>query len=124
MAPASTTLSEQLGRFSSAIRRYKWLILAIIAVGSSIGFALTRLVPPKYRVDGSILIRKSNPGSGPISAPGLISDPASWVDLTRSFIVLDQVVQRLGLYVEPSNSREGPETIGRAESRALSTQNR
>jgi len=103
MAPASTTLTEQLGRFSSAIRRYKWLILAIIAVGSSIGFALTRLVPPKYRVDGSILIRKSNPGSGPISAPGLISDPASWVDLTRSFIVLDQVVQRLGLYVEPSN---------------------
>src|SRR5687768_2739487 len=103
MAPASTTLSEQLGRFSSAIRRYKWLILAVIAIGSSIGFALTRLVPPKYRVDGSILIRKSNPGSGPIAAPGLISDQASWVDLTRSFIVLDQVVQRLGLYVEPSN---------------------
>jgi succinoglycan biosynthesis transport protein ExoP len=103
MAPATTTLSEQLGRFSSAIRRYKWLILAVVAIGSSIGFALTRLVPPKYRVDGSILIRKSNPGSGPIAAPGLISDPASWVDLTRSFIVLDQVVQRLGLYVEPSN---------------------
>jgi capsular exopolysaccharide synthesis family protein len=106
LAPASTSLSEQFARFSSAIRRYKWLILAIVAVGSSVGFALTKLVPPKYRVDGSIIIKKSAPGSGPISAPGLISDPASWVDLTRSFIVLDQVVQRLGLYVAPARVQD------------------
>jgi capsular exopolysaccharide synthesis family protein len=102
MAPATSSLGEQLGRFTSALRRYKWLILAVVAVGSSVGFALTRLVPPKYRVDGSIIIRKNSSGSGPISAPGLISDPSSWVDLTRSFIVLDQVVQRLGLYVQPA----------------------
>ena len=28
MAPASSTLGEQLGRFTSAIKRYKWLIVA------------------------------------------------------------------------------------------------
>jgi capsular exopolysaccharide synthesis family protein len=106
MAPATSSLSEQLGRFTSAVRRYKWLIVAVVAVGSSIGYALTQLVAPKYRVDGSIIIKKSAPGAGPISAPGLISDPASWVDLTRSFIVLDQVVQRLGLYVEPKDPKQ------------------
>ena len=100
LAPASSTLSEQVARFTSALKRYKWLIVAVVAVGSSVGYALTQLVTPKYRVDGSIIIKKTAPGAGPISAPGLISDPASWVDLTRSFIVLDQVVQRLGLYVE------------------------
>jgi capsular exopolysaccharide synthesis family protein len=99
VAPPPSNLSEQLGRFSSAIRRYKWLILAVVAVGSSAGFALTRLVSPKYTVNGSIIIRKSVSGSGPISAPGLISDPSSWSDLAKSYTVLDGVVQRLGLYV-------------------------
>jgi capsular polysaccharide biosynthesis protein len=100
-APPSSTLSEQLGRFSSALRRYKWLILAVVAVGSSIGFALTRLVPPKYTVQGSIIIRKSLGNTGPITTPGIISDPNSWGELVRSFMVLDQVVERLGLYVTP-----------------------
>ena len=108
MAPASSNLSEQLGRFTSAIRRYQWLILAVIAVGTRIGYALTRLVDPKYRVSGSIIIKRTSPTTGPISAPGLISDPASWVDLTRSFVVLDQVVQRLGLYVEAKDPKVTP----------------
>lgn len=103
MPHQANVLSEQLGRVTSAIRRYKWLILAVVAVGSSAGFALTRLVAPKYTVNGSILIRKNIGNTGPITAPGLISDPNSWVDLTRSYIVLDQVVQRLGLFVQSSN---------------------
>lgn len=104
--PPASNLSEQLGRFVSAIRRYKWLIVAVVAVGSSAGFALTRLVSPKYTVNGSVIIRKNTQGTGPISAPGLISDPSSWVDLTRSFIVLDQVVQQLGLYVRPRQAAD------------------
>jgi succinoglycan biosynthesis transport protein ExoP len=106
VAPPTSNLSETLGRFSSAIRRYKWLILAVAAVGSSAGFALTRLVAPKYTVQGSIIIRKSAPGQGPIAAPGLITDPNSWADLARSFTILDQVVQRLGLYVMPAQAAD------------------
>jgi tyrosine-protein kinase Etk/Wzc len=104
--PPASSLSEQLGRFVSAIRRYKWLILTVVALGSSAGFALTRLVSPKYTVQGSIIIRRSAQGTGPISAPGLINDPSSWVDLTRSFIILDQVVQRLGLYVRAADAAD------------------
>ena len=106
-SPPATTLGEQLGRFASAIRRYKWLILAIVAVGSSAGYLLTRLVEPKYVVQGSIVIRKQASGTGPITTPGLISDPNAWADLTRSFIVLDEVVQKLGLFVwsvQPADS--------------------
>lgn len=103
ISPPASSLSDQLGRFLSAIRRYKWLILAIVAVGSSAGFALTRLVAPKYTVFGSIIIKQATGGSGPITAPGLINDPNSWADLTRSYMVLDQVVQRLGLYVSAAN---------------------
>src|SRR5687767_2073648 len=86
VAPPTSNMSEQLGRISSAVRRYKWLILAVLAVGSSAGFALTRLVEPKYTVNGSIFIRRALSGVGPISPPGLVSDPNAWADLTRSFI--------------------------------------
>lgn len=106
VAPPASTLSEQLGRIVAALRRYKWLILAVVAVGSSAGFALTRLVSPKYTVNGSIIIRQTASGSGPISAPGLITGGSAWVDLTRSFIVLDQVVQSLGLYVRATNAAD------------------
>ena len=76
VAPPASSLSEQLGRFTSAIRRYKWLILAVVAVGSSAGFALTKLVSPKYTVNGSIVIRKTALGTGPICYHGLISPPS------------------------------------------------
>src|SRR4030095_5531281 len=106
-SPPAPSLGEQRGRFASAIRRYKWLILAIVAVGSSAGYLLTRLIEPKYVVQGSIVIRKQTAGSGPITSPGLISDPSSWADIPKSFIVLDEVVQKLGLFVwsvEPADS--------------------
>jgi capsular exopolysaccharide synthesis family protein len=85
------------------MRRYKWLIVAVIAIGLSAGFALTRINKPNYTVVGSIMMARSPSGQGPITSPGLISDPNSWVDLVRSYIVLDQVVQRLGLWVTPAS---------------------
>ncbi len=97
--PESATIGEQLSRAWAAIRRYKWLIIAIVAIGTSAGYALTRLVSPKYTVNGSVVIARSPGGQGPITSPGLVSDPNAWIDLARSFIVLDQVVQKLGLHV-------------------------
>jgi capsular exopolysaccharide synthesis family protein len=105
-APApqqGSTLNEQLMRTWSAIRRYKWLIVAIMAIGISAGFALTRIAKPNYTVNGSIMLARSAGGQGPITSPGLISDPDTWIELVRSFIVLDQVVQRLGLHVTPGS---------------------
>jgi capsular exopolysaccharide synthesis family protein len=97
-------VAEQLSRVWSAVRRYKWLILAIVAVGSSAGYALTRLVAPKYDVNATIWIAKGMGANGPISTPGLISNDLAWPDLARSYIVLDQVVARLALYVTPEQA--------------------
>src|SRR5688572_6742077 len=102
-APQESSMGELVARVSAALRRYEWLILAVVTVGSSAGFALTRLVDPKFTVNGSVIIKRATVGTGPIAAPGLINDPASWADLSRSFMVLDQVVQRLGLYVKAAN---------------------
>jgi tyrosine-protein kinase Etk/Wzc len=75
-------------------------MLAIVAVGVSVGFALTRLVAPKYSVNATIWIAKAPTATGPIASPGL-TDQFSWPELARSFIVLDGVVSKLALYVQP-----------------------
>ncbi len=100
---AATNLAEQIGRSFSALRRYKWLMLAIVAIGTSVGYALTRIAKPTYTVAATIWVNRSNGAAGPISSPGLITDALSWPDLATSFIVLDNVVAKLALHVEPHN---------------------
>ena len=103
-APAEESafnLADQVTRSLSALRRYKWLMMAIIAVGTGVGYALTRVVDAKYTVNASIWVNKSPGTTGPISSVGLVSDALSWPDLARSFIVLDNVVSKLSLYVIP-----------------------
>lgn len=77
-------------------------MLAIMVTGTSVGYALTRTVRPKYDVSGRIWIAKGQGGTGPITTPGLISDALSWTELVRAGIVLDQVVARHSLWVTPS----------------------
>src|SRR5690606_34830320 len=81
--------------------RYKWWMLAIAITGSSVGYALTRTVAPKYDVSATIWVRRDPGNDGPITTPGLISNHLAWPDLAKSWIVLDQVVARLALYVLP-----------------------
>jgi capsular exopolysaccharide synthesis family protein len=103
-APADESafnMADQITRSLSALRRYKWLMMAIIAVGTGVGYALTRLVDPKYSVSASIWVNRSPGATGPISSPGLVSDALSWPDLAKSFIVLDNVVSKLNLHVIP-----------------------
>lgn len=95
-------LARHAARMWSAVRRYKWLIVAIGAVGSSAGYALTRFVDPTYEVNATIWIAQSPGNTGPITTPGLITNSLAWPDLARSWMVLDQVVARLALYVTPA----------------------
>jgi tyrosine-protein kinase Etk/Wzc len=95
-------MGDQVARALSALRRYKWLLLAIVIAGSSVGLGLTRFMKPTYDVNATIWIAE-NKGGGAISSPGLISNALAWPELARSFIVLDGVVSKLALYVQPSN---------------------
>ncbi len=101
-------LQQLVARTTSALKRYRWLILAIFAVGSATGVALTRFVKPKYAVDATIWIARDPGKTGPVQAPGLIQNDLGWPDLVRSFVILDPVVSRLALYVSPSSERDAP----------------
>lgn len=106
--PQGWTLLELLHRFGSAVRRYKWWMIAIAVTGSSVGYALTRTVAPKYDVSATIWVRRDQGNSGPITTPGLISNHLAWPDLAKSWIVLDQVVARLALHVTPISGGDLP----------------
>src|SRR6185436_9780739 len=89
-----------------AIKRYRWLIVAIIAVGAAVGFVMSQFVKPKYQVNATIWIATGGGKNGPIVAPGLISSDLAWPELAKSYLVLDNVVSRLALYVQPSDAAD------------------
>lgn len=108
MPPAPPPAGEDAGgipwtRYFAALRRFKWMILLVIVVGSGLGAAATRLIAPEYEVQATIWINSSSQSDrtrGPIRA-GELLESIAWVELFRSFAIADAVVERLGLYVTP-----------------------
>ena len=91
-------------RIRSALLRFKWLILGVTLLGTAAGVGATRFLAPQYAAQATVWIdqtdrRAYNP-TAPIG-PGQLLDPESWVDLLKSYAVLDKVVQdqRLFLWV-------------------------
>ena len=58
--PSGGGVGDQITRSLSAIKRYKWLVIAVIAVGSAAGFILTRFVSPKYDATGLLAKQPSS----------------------------------------------------------------
>jgi tyrosine-protein kinase Etk/Wzc len=86
-------------RYLAAITRYKWLVLGVVLAGAAIGAALTRLIPPKYTAVSTVWIEsESGDRSGPIRSKELLQSYA-WVELMRSFAVLDPVVRDQRLFL-------------------------
>lgn len=89
----------------SAIRRHKWVILGILVLAIAGGIAATRFVKPQYEVRATIWIEPETPlsnVSGPIRSRELLNSSA-WVELLRSYRIVDAVVRELALYVQPDN---------------------
>lgn len=102
----SSALSNAVQRTFSALRRYKWLILATTVFGAAIGFVLSKTIKPKYQVNASVWVRENRRQTGPIEPPGLVTANLSWIDLVTSQAVLDSVVVRLALFAGPHNMRD------------------
>lgn len=93
----------------SAIRRYWWLIAALTVVGATAGFVATRFVKPTYEARATIWIQEVAPPTrdqtGPIRGREMLT-ASSWVELFKSFTIVDSVVMQLGLHVTPDSPRD------------------
>jgi capsular exopolysaccharide synthesis family protein len=91
------------GRYVAALRRYKWLILAIALIGTGAGFAFSRMTVPEYQTQGTIWIADQDANTrGPVQGNELLGAGA-WADLLKSSTIMDRVVENMGLYLWPAN---------------------
>jgi capsular exopolysaccharide synthesis family protein len=89
-----------IGRYVSAIRRYKWLIAVIVLLGTIGGIVATRFIKPTYQVDTTIVVGESPDPKGPVR-PQVVLNEAAWVELIKSFAILDPVARQTAMFVTP-----------------------
>src|SRR5687768_18377463 len=103
--PAPMVPRPSYERPVAAIRRYKWLVLGILVLAVIGGMVAARKLRPQYEVRATIWIEPETPVSnvsGPIRSRELLNSSA-WVELLRSYRIVDAVVRKLSLYVRPVN---------------------
>lgn len=97
-------------RMLGAVLRYKWLVLGTTALGAAVGWGLSRVVPPVYEAQATIwvpaVVQSGRDQGGPIQQQPLFTT-IGWVELIKtSFVVLDDVVRDLRLYVTPKSDAD------------------
>jgi capsular exopolysaccharide synthesis family protein len=95
----------QWRRYLLALRRYKWLILLVIAAGTGLGVLATRFITPEYSVQATIWIESPQERGGPLRADGVV-EGANWVELLTTFTVLDSVVAKEKLFLSFANAKD------------------
>lgn len=113
MRGAADYLDEEGGgvdvrRYLSVLLRHKWMILALSALGLAGGVYVSRLVKPAYVTQATIqidIVNRNAVQSSPIRETQLL-EARGWLDLLKSFRVLDEVVSRRRLFVEYSDPTE------------------
>jgi capsular exopolysaccharide synthesis family protein len=102
-------------RLLSALLRHKWLVIVLTVAGTVGGFVVSRFVPSQYVAQATLWIEVGTQGTarptGPIQAEELLQW-SSWVDLLRSFVVLDEVVQRQHAYLQPGGPADSAAFAG------------
>jgi uncharacterized protein involved in exopolysaccharide biosynthesis len=102
--PAASGSSAQITRMISAVMRYKWLLAIFAVAGLGIGLLLRRNSAPVYTAEATVWIQVANEreaARGPIRS-GNLFEANAWIDLLRSFTVLDAVVLQQRLYLSGS----------------------
>ncbi len=92
-------------RVLSAVLRFKWLIFAVTVLGTAAGVAATRFLSPAYVAQATIWIDQPDqrgPDRGPIR-PGQLLEPEAWVELLKSYVVLDHVVRDQRMFLAPKS---------------------
>jgi polysaccharide biosynthesis transport protein len=90
-----------VARLLQAFRRNWWIMVLAAVAGVGAAFVAMNLVAPVYKAEGALWITTESRGeavTGPIRQGGLLQE-AAWVELLRSFAVLDPVAVRERLYL-------------------------
>ena len=95
--------STDVRRYLGALAQHKWLVVILTVVGTAVGVALSRFVAREYMAQATLWIQQGgdNAGgrqTGPIQGAELLQW-SSWVDLLRSFAVLDETVRQQRLFL-------------------------
>jgi capsular exopolysaccharide synthesis family protein len=96
-------------RYLFALLRYKWLLALSLVLGTGGAFLVWNSIEVSYSAEGNLWIEVENRGGAgdvtPIRASGLLESNA-WIELLRSYQVLDTVAvrERLFLRVPPEFS--------------------
>jgi succinoglycan biosynthesis transport protein ExoP len=104
----TSVVEEQVDwrRFGHALQRHRWAIVLVTVLGLGAGVAATRLVRPRYMAQGTVWIEQSDRQGGPADRGPIqtahLLDAEAWIDLLRSYVVLDEVVRELHLYLRPA----------------------
>jgi polysaccharide biosynthesis transport protein len=95
-------------RLLAAVLRNKWLVLAVTAIGTVAGLLYVRTLPSEYIAQTTVWVETSNRGGdGPIQPRELLTGGA-WLELLRSYEVLDAVVMQERLFLEIADPSAAP----------------
>jgi tyrosine-protein kinase Etk/Wzc len=102
-------------RLITAVLRHRWAVLALTILGTGAGYAASRFVRPVYRAQASLWIEtgpeQGSRDRGPIRTAPLIGS-FGWVELMKSFVVLDEVVREQRLYLWPHQASDSTALAG------------
>jgi polysaccharide biosynthesis transport protein len=106
--PSGPGAAQQIQRYLGAAMRYKWLILAFCILGTAAGVFASRYSKPVYESQAIfwVEVNTARNTSGPIRTGELLQSSA-WIDLLRSYVVLDHVVRDQRLFVETDFANRG-----------------
>src|SRR2546425_6559024 len=120
--PQTSSLREEESdtdwrRIASALSRFKWVVILMVVLGLGAALGATRVLRPVYRAQSNVWVdvpdRRGDAATdarGPIRQ-GALLDADAWVELLRSYVVLDQVVRDLRLYVEVKRPSDQPKSL-------------
>jgi len=90
-------------RYIAALMRHKWLIGALTVMGAAAGYAGAKIQKPLYAAQSTIWVELGGgAGAGPIQQGQLVQN-TNWVELLKSFTVMDSVVKEQRLFVWPED---------------------
>ena len=95
-------------RALSAIRRRKWIILLVTAVGTAGGVLFVRSMPLEYQAEAVLWVATARGETGPLRSTEMPLSAMAWADLLKSKKVLDHVVRQERIYLEPAELATSP----------------